>query len=332
MPTTSTVARLISLQRVHREILKGGFPNATSLAHLLEVSTKTAQKYVRELSELSPVAPRYDRARHGYHYSSQVSPQLAPRLKEEEVIAYFLLEESARCLAGTPVKGYLDSALAKFSMLLPTGDGLSFDDLSTAMSVRLERAPAHPPMAETLAVIYRAVLSRHQIRVQYVGRERKETTKRILNPLHLTRCEGQWYVVAWCHLRQAVRTFVPARMKFVELLSKRFDPPPEFDAAEHFKAAFGIVAGPQVAEISLIFDSQIADLVAERQWHSTQRFERADNGCVRMKMNCTIGHELLSWLMSWGANVAVERPKRLRDSLREQHFSAATATHRVLKA
>src|SRR5947208_2860154 len=109
--------KIKSLYTIHCELIAGRFPNATSLANLLEVSTKTIHVYLKALSEVTGVAPVYNPSRRGYYYPSRA--KFAPHLKGDEAIAFFLLEESARCFRGTPVSQFLDSALAKFSTLLP---------------------------------------------------------------------------------------------------------------------------------------------------------------------------------------------------------------------
>src|SRR5204863_9940978 len=99
---------------IHERILARQYPNASKLSAALELSLRTVQQYIRDLPEIYGVEPTYDRSMHGYYYESPPSGP-NPRLSDKEIVAYLLLEESARCLGGSPVKSYLDTILAKFA-------------------------------------------------------------------------------------------------------------------------------------------------------------------------------------------------------------------------
>ncbi|HEY3324981.1 MAG TPA: WYL domain-containing protein [Planctomycetota bacterium] len=324
MPITSNASRLQAALQIHREIMSGTYPSATMLGEKLDVSAKTARKYVELLADIFGVNPIYDEVRHGYHYENATRASLVPRLREDEVAAVFLIEQAARSLAGSPVQKVLESVLGKLSLMMPTGCDITLGELSDALSLRLERASSvsdqHP---ETLNTLYDALVHRRRVSMVYAGRDRAETTRRKIDPIHLTRCEGQWYLVAHCHLRKEIRTFVPARMKDVRVLSETFQRPADFDPQKHFKSAFGIVAGRDVQQVKLRFCREVAGLIRERQWHPTQVIEDLPDGEVRLTMTCSQGPELEAWILSWGEQVAVEGPKELEGNVKARHKAAA---------
>jgi predicted DNA-binding transcriptional regulator YafY len=244
-------------------------------------------------------------------------------LRDDEVIAYFLLEETARSLSGTPVQGYLEGALSKLSSMLPLGGGLTLADISQAMSLRLERAPAKAAQPETLTKICHAIQARKQLQITYRDGKHAETTRRRIDPLHLTRCEGQWYLMAYCRLRKALRTFVPARITKLELRRECFEPPMDFDPAAHFRRAFGIVSDEETTSVELVFESEVAHYIAERNWHPTQTIEALGDGRVRVKLTCCVSQELQRWLLGWGASVSVVYPKSLKKMIEKEHASAS---------
>jgi predicted DNA-binding transcriptional regulator YafY len=244
-------------------------------------------------------------------------------LNDCEVLAYFLLEETAKSLAGTPVQEYLSSALQKFSVMLPVGDSLTLPDLMNSMSLRLERAPAIATQPIVLTQLCQAIASRRRLEIEYNSHSRTERTCRRIDPLHLTRCEGQWYLVAYCHLRNEIRTFVPARINSITELKEHFDPPKDFNAAEHFKKAFGIMVKENVEEVSLLFLPDVAPYVSERNWHPTQSIEKLSDGQIRLNFTCSHSQELIRWLLSWGASVRIEKPFLLRQIVHNSHNAAS---------
>jgi predicted DNA-binding transcriptional regulator YafY len=322
MPITSNAFRMRAALDIHREIAKGTYPNATLLAQKLRVSPKTARKYVTLLADIFGTNPLYDKFRHGYYYDDMGRAALIPRLREDEVAAVFLMEQAARHLAGSPVQKVLESVLGKLSMMLPSGCDITMGDLSDALSLRMDRASAVNDDCETLNLLYDALVKQQRVSCLYAGRERAEPTRRKIDPIHLTRCEGQWYLVAYCHLRNGMRTFVPARMTEVKALKETFARPKDFDPQRHFRTAFGIATDNNVHEARLRFCKNVAGLIRERQWHPTQILEDVD-GAVRLTMTCSHGPELAAWILSWGEQVVVESPQALADLVAKRHLLAA---------
>ena len=180
-------------------------------------------------------------------------------------------------------------------------------ELARAGGVGRERgealAASRPAVLRTL---HKALRARRRVSILYASRSRRETRRRKIEPLHLTYCEGQWYVLAFCCLRRAIRLFVPARMRQARLLAEWFEPPNGFDPQAHFRSAFGVVAGRNVATVALAFDAEVAPIIRERHWHATEALEELPNGGVRLRLTCSQGDELKSWLLGWAGHVTVE--------------------------
>ncbi|MGD0093558.1 MAG: WYL domain-containing protein [Planctomycetota bacterium] len=324
MPTTSNTFRLQAALKIHHRIMSGSYPNATALGKELGVTAKTARKYFELLADVFGVNPIYDQYEHGYHYENVSRASLVPRLREDEVAAVFLVEQAARSLAGSPVQKVLESVLGKLALMIPAGCSVTLDQLSDALSLRLERASSVSDHdRQTLNTLYAALMQKRRVSIVYTGRYRDEPTQRKIDPIHLTRCEGQWYLVAYCHLRKHIRTFVPARMQSVRILNETFERPAGFDPQEHFRSAFGIVTGCNVSALALRFDAEVAGLIRERQWHATQTLEELPGDEVRLRMTCSQSNELVAWLLSWGEHVVVEAPVELGREVAQAHRSAA---------
>src|SRR5260221_727918 len=139
MARSSHAARLHAAVCVHQQIVSGSFPNATGLARILAVSTKTARKYISLLGETFGYRPLFDPARNGYYYPDDQKPKLVPQLTDHEIASIFLLEAALRDLKGSPVCEALESVLQKLSLMVPTGSGITFNQLASAISLRQGR-------------------------------------------------------------------------------------------------------------------------------------------------------------------------------------------------
>jgi len=324
MPRSSLAERLHATVRIHREIAAGGFPNARRLGEVAGVSEKSARKYLGILRDVFGINPVYDPRRFGYHYPEPIKSALLPQLTAKEVMAVFLMEEATRHFRDMRSLGPLiDSALDKLSLLLPGNCGVTIEGISAAMSMRASRGEAVEANPAVLRTLHRALLDRRRVSILYESRSRRKLNRRRIEPLHLTYCEGQWYLIAFCLLRQALRIFVPARMRQARLLPEHFSPPKDFNPQAYFRTAFGIVANMQVAEVSLVFDAEATPIIRERRWHATQTMENLCGGRVRLRMTCSQSDELRSWLLSWGQHVYIESPPELREEIRKTHLRAA---------
>ena len=325
MARSSFAARLGAAFRINHEIAARKYPNASYLGRLLGVNEKTIRRYLAMLPEIFGSKPVYDPHRYGYYHAGNAKPKFIPQLTSDEVVAVFLLDEARRSLSGSPIQAHLETALQKLSLMLSGSAGVSADEVAQALSLRFERAPVQCGDPRTLELLLRAIRIRRRVAMRYQGRGdgAQPAKPRKIDPLHLQRCEGQWYLASYCHLRKAIRTFVPARMSEVRLLAESFEPPARFEAREHFRTAFGIVAGQNVQEVSLLFQPRAAAIVRERLWHATQRLDGEPGGSLRLSMTCSHGEELLAWIMSWGDQVRVEKPAELARSVAEAHRLAS---------
>ncbi|REK24609.1 MAG: WYL domain-containing protein [Actinobacteria bacterium] len=112
---------------------------------------------------------------------------------------------------GTPA---LDSAIAKLSdVLLPEADATLAVDL--------------PPSTDSATTLKRAAAENRVTHIVYRSLSREETTERDIEPWLVFSTLGNWYVMAHCRLVDDMRTFRIDRIRSVEVLEERFDPPDE---------------------------------------------------------------------------------------------------------
>src|SRR5262249_31827572 len=101
---------------------------------------------------------------------------------------------------------------------------------------------------KVFAEMAQGVRERRQLDVVYWSASRAAETRRRLDPYHLACLFGDWYLVAYCHLRQAVRMFVPARIRSLVLTADTFDRPAHFDMAKYLAGAFRTIRGHHSAQ------------------------------------------------------------------------------------
>jgi predicted DNA-binding transcriptional regulator YafY len=137
--------------------------------------------------------------------------------------------------------------------------------------VRPTGAKLQAPAAERLPKIHQALAEHRILRTRYYSASRDSgghAGDRPLppHPLH----NGGLYLVAHCHLRNALRIFAVERMRTVELRSRRFDLPASFDAEEFLAGAWRMLRGDLVS-VRVIFARALAPYIRERLWGTRRR-------------------------------------------------------------
>jgi hypothetical protein len=91
------------------------------------------------------------------------------------------------------------------------------------------RQPAAPPAdADCFRHLVRAVRKGRQLELVHWTAWRDQVTRGVVDPYHLAAVGNEWYLVAYCHLREEVRMFVPGRIRALAETGQGFDRPPDF--------------------------------------------------------------------------------------------------------
>jgi proteasome accessory factor C len=121
------------------------------------------------------------------------------------------LPEMSRPRQLTPAEGVALSAAARTILALPGSDG---DGPLARALAKLDRALGERRSIEVamdrpvlLDVLSSATANRRRLEVEYLATSTDELTRRIIDPLRVSSVDGRWYLEAFCHRAQAIRTF-----------------------------------------------------------------------------------------------------------------------------
>jgi proteasome accessory factor B len=308
--------------RIHQAIQSGKFPNATRLAADLEVCTKSIHRdleFMRDRMEL-PIA--YDAHRHGYFYDGEVSAFPTMQITEGEIFALVLAEKALQQYRGTNFEKPLFSAIKKMEQALPDTISLNLAEIEQTISFRT-RAEQILNL-EIFDVLAQAAAQRRQVELTYRKPSQRKAEVRLLDPYHLANINGEWYLFAYDHGRRDIRTFVPARVQSVRLTGKTFPPPAKFSLEKRLRGSFGVHSGQGEYQVTLRFNARAADYVREKKWHESQQLRNLKSGGVELKLKLSSLVEIERWVLSWGGDATVVKPRELAEAIR-------AAARRILK-
>jgi len=172
-----------------------------------------------------------------------------------------------------------------------------------------------PEIWETLA---RALRANRSLLLLYRKPGSDKPVVRNVDPYHVVRHQGEWYLLAHCHLRDEQRTFAVSRIRRAQMQPRTFVLPEGFDAGRLLENRFGIFGGGDEWGVRIRFSARHAPYVRERVWHPGQAIEEQGDGGVVLSFAASHLYEVMRWVLSWGGGVMVLEPARLAAMVRDE--------------
>ena len=208
-----------------------GLVKAKELAGALETSERTIYRDIDILCESGlPIVAATGPAG-GFALMEGYTASLN-KLRSDEVISLFVCGIGLHPTEQSEAESKLKKTLSKLETILPPQYR---PDIQTARR-RFYFDPSDwfrdKPLLRHMDSIRQAVWHSRKLRVQYVRSDR-EATVRTVRPYGLVVKSQDWYLVAYCEKRKAIRSFKCTRIMSAVLLEEGFVIPEDF-SLEHF--------------------------------------------------------------------------------------------------
>jgi proteasome accessory factor B len=300
--------------RIHQALQSGGLPNASKLAREIEVATKTIHRDIEFMRDRLNLPIEYDASRNGYFYTGEVSAFPTMQITEGEIFALVVAEKALQQYRGTSFEKPLLSAIRKMELALPDTISLNLADIEQTISFRTRAEPILD--LKIFDALAKAVAQRQQLELHYRKPGQARTEPRTIDPYHLANINGEWFLFAFDHARKDIRTFVPARIQAVKPTGRTFERQQKFSLEKRLRDSFGVHSGEGEYEVVIRFNARAADYVREKRWHESQQLRELKGGGVELKLKLSSLAEIERWVLSWGGDAKVLKPRELADAVR----------------
>ncbi len=286
----------------------------------LEVSRATLKRDLEYLRSRMKTPILYDRDANGYCFGGKRGS--AERVEfpglwfnASEAAALLTMQHLLENLQPGLLKRHIEPLEARLKSLLESADH-SFDEIKRRVRIlHSGRRAAQPKYFEVAAS---ALLNRRQLQIAFHSRATDATTERAVSPQRLVCYRENWYLDAWCHLRQDIRSFAVDGIRRAEVLDQRAKEIADRDLDEVLGASYGIFSGRAKAWARLRFTPARARWVAAEEWHPKQRASFEADGSYVLEIPYGDDRELIGDILRHGAEVEVLAPKELRARCRDQ--------------
>ncbi len=300
---------------IDREIRKGRYPNCRSLAETWEVSAKTIQRDIDYLRDELNAPIDYAPARFGFFYTEPNYRLPAISISESDLFAVCVAEQALRAFRNTPLHERLLSVFKKIEDSLPDRVSVHPAWLDSRVTVFAEPITTiQPDVWETIAT---AMRENRQLTVRYasVGQDPSDRT---IDPYHLVSHRGEWYLIAYCHRSQGIRTFAVSRTLTAQSETATFDLPAHYDEQALAREQFGIRWDAKEHAVAIRFDARAAPYIRERTWHPEQALHDTKGAGVEIRFRTRHLQEVRDWILSWGSHARPLKPKALVSMVRDE--------------
>jgi predicted DNA-binding transcriptional regulator YafY len=293
------------------------YPNTRTIAEHFEVSAKTGQRTLDHLRDTMRLPIAYSAANRGWYYTEPTSPLTGIEISEGELLVLLLAERLARAYKGTAIGKLIEQVFAKVLNAMTNIVSIDIEALTEAHS--FETALTTELDEKTFRQIGRAIIRSCSIKMTYFTAGRGELTVRNVDPLHLRNYLGEWYLIAFDHLRGEIRDFHVGRIKELEVTKEIFNRPEGFDLQSYLDSGFAMIRGGKLIGVEFIFDEYQSRWMRERgKVHKTEEREELPDGRLRICMQVTALDGVKRFCMQYGAHVEIIAPEELRQSVREE--------------
>lgn len=295
---------------------------ADQLMDVLEISSATLKRDIAKLRDQLHVPIEFDRDLGGYKLDPNRVEDELPGLwfSQGEILALVtiqqLLEQLQPGLLGTKLRPLHD----RLTQLMDK-HGLATQDV--AKRIRIVSAGKRIVVAKCFEAIAAATMSRKRLKIWHFNRQNGITSEREVSPQRLVHYRDNWYMDAWCHLRDDLRNFSLDAVTKVEVIETAAKELADKKIDEAVSGGYGIFNGAPQGWATLKFTPERARWVNGEIWHSMQESKTEADGSYVLSFPYSDDRELIGDIMRFGADVQVLAPAALRSKVQKSFLDAA---------
>jgi predicted DNA-binding transcriptional regulator YafY len=303
------------------------------LCDALEVSRATVCRDLDYLRDRLGVPVSWDALQRAYRLDGiegQVDGHELPGVwfSEREIHALLTIIE---LMAQLEPEGLLSQRIAPFrerlEQLLEQGTGSASEALKR---IRIIPMGQRQISSDHFQLIAHGLLKRRRLHIAYYGRQADIIVPREISPQRLVYYRDNWYLDAYCHLRDGLRSFSIDAIRLANLLDGEAVELGEPEVNAFFESSYGIFNGPSRQVARLKFTPFRARWVARERWHPEQVSVLMPDGSYLLDVPYGQDWELIQDILKQGSDVEVMAPESLRAKVTEAIAAMASVYGKAL--
>ena len=286
----------------------------------LEISKATFKRDLEYLRDRMNASIVFDRAEGGYRFDKPNAGEKVelPGLwfSEKEATALALMQH---LLANLDQSGLIGPHIDPLMEII---DGILGQSEVSAKELRKRikvfGMSARKNSLENFEEVGNALLKRQRLQIEYYSKGKDETTNREVSPQRLIFYRDNWYLDAYCHMRNGLRSFALDGIKESQQLNKKAQEVSERELNENFSESYGIFSGKATQKAKLRFTPERARWVSGETWHGQQVSSYDKDGHYILEFDYNQDPELVMEILKHGSGVEVIAPPALKNRVKAE--------------
>jgi len=282
------------------------------LMERLECSQATLYRLVAELRDFLGAPIEQDPESRGFYYDrsyDQAFDLPGIWISPGELQALLTARQVLSNVQPGLLEGELESLQGRISALLRQ-KGIEAE--SGESRIHIQPAAGRSVPARMFQDVLGTLIRRQRLKIRYHGRRRDQESERTVSPQRLTQYRNSWYLDAWCHQAEGLRSFALERIREQQVVDEPAKEVSEKELSAHFDRSYGIFSGPAEHTAELRFTPEMSRWISEEVWHADQQGAFDEQGCWRLKVPFSSARELVMDVLRYGPDVEVIAPEFLR--------------------
>ncbi len=310
------MGNLHRIQWIDQRIRAHQYPNCNAIAAHFEISRRQAARDIEYLRDSLGAPLEYSPQLNGYCYADESFriPQLALSIEDREALHYL----SEQYLQSGNKEALRLAELFRDLSRRNESEGRDADPPDIHVRSNLDALPV-PELDTQEHVLYRqisqAVEMRKKLLLDYCDAGHR-ISRRTVHPYLLFYRNQTPYLIAFCELRNELRTFVLTRIRNCRKTRLGFIIPADFNPKSYLSGLPSASALPHSAQIHFNGQAQLA-----RYPHP---YRLQSDGLVSLEF--IHSKALIAWLLSHSSSYEILSPRWLRERFRE-HLQQLLRTH-----
>jgi predicted DNA-binding transcriptional regulator YafY len=280
---------------------------AQEIADRFEISLRTVYRDIRALEEAG--VPVIGEA--GIGYSLVEGYRLPPVMfTKEEALSFLVAEKLLEHLTDKESSSHFHEAMYKIKAVLRSSEKDILDNMAPLIAVKPKREnQIRNGKARHFQNILTALAEKSVLSIEYQTLEKDVVTERSLEPIGIYFAYDKWYLIAWCRLRSAYRTFRVDRIRKAKIADEKFDSmhPTLLTYLKHVEQS------EKLTQIVIEADKSILKYIQEEKFNQGFVMEKDLGNSVEMTFMTCSPEGLLRWLLMLADHVKIVEPEEAKE-------------------
>lgn len=262
---------------------------------------------------------RYDVPKHSYVLDDQEWEFVAPMiLSDSELLALTLGAKFAHDFLPAALADRIEAAVAKTL----AGCGASSQSVRRTESFKFLSGWRPDENGDIFLTVFEAWSSRRLLYIDYKDEGGAES-KRVIEPQALAFFDMEWNIKAYCHKRDAVRTFLLSRIAGAVMLEETFEPRREIIDSLTYDSFYDF---PKIPDVKIRLTERGVQYAKRQILHTRQATEPdAEPGWYILTVPEASLERVVPWVLAQGGDAVPLSPGKLVDEVRRRGRELAKA-------